>query len=85
MTDSIEPTASPEPAKTPRRNILRFLLSPYTPQLISSILIPLTIAGVGWYYTQWQQNLNDLKSMIELLNDETSRSESSAWRCSSIC
>jgi hypothetical protein len=71
MTES---TARPEPEaaapKARRPNPLRFLLSPYTPQLISSILIPMTIAGVGWYYTQWQQNLNDLKSMIELLNDE---------------
>jgi hypothetical protein len=55
--------------QTARRHWLRVLSSPFVPQLVSSILIPLTIAGVGWYYTQWQQNLNDLKSMIELLND----------------
>jgi hypothetical protein len=70
MTESAE-TKPHAPEMTPtKRNVFRLLLSPFTPQLISSILIPLTIAGVGWYYTQWQQNLNDLKSMIDLLNDE---------------
>ncbi len=39
------------------------------PPVISSALIPLTVAGVGWYYTQWQQNLNDLRTMIELVTD----------------
>ena len=28
--------------------------------------IPLTIAGTGLYYTRWQQNVNDLKTMIDL-------------------
>ena len=36
-------------------------------QLTASIMIPLTIAGMGLYYnTRWQQNLNDLKTMIRL-------------------
>ncbi len=71
MKSAAAKTAQAAAEITPaKRNFLRFLLSPFTPQLISSILIPLTIAGVGWYYTQWQQNLNDLKSMIDLLNDE---------------
>jgi hypothetical protein len=69
MTESVEHKNPPEPAPA-KRGYLRILLSPITPQLISSILIPLTIAGVGFYYTQWQQNLNDLKSMIDLLNDD---------------
>lgn len=41
------------------------------PQIISSALIPLAVAGVGWYYTQWQQNLSDLRTMIELVTDPT--------------
>jgi hypothetical protein len=70
MTESADPKPSVPEISHAKRNYFRFLLSPFTPQLISSILIPLTIAGVGFYYTQWQQNLNDLKSMIDLLNDE---------------
>jgi hypothetical protein len=70
MTESSETPHGKADMSSAKRNYLRVLLSPITPQLISSILIPLTIAGVGWYYTQWQQNLNDLKSMIDLLNDE---------------
>lgn len=40
-----------------------------TPQLIASIFIPLTVAGVGWYYTRWQQNVSDLKTMIDLVTE----------------
>jgi hypothetical protein len=39
-------------------------------QLTASIMIPLTIAGTGLYYTRWQQNVNDLKTMIDLVSDE---------------
>jgi hypothetical protein len=39
-------------------------------QLTASIMIPLTIAGMGLYYTRWQQNLNDLKTMIDLVSNE---------------
>lgn len=39
-------------------------------QLTASIMIPLTIAGMGLYYTHWQQNLNDLKTMIDLVSNE---------------
>jgi hypothetical protein len=38
-------------------------------QLAATIMIPLTVAGMGWYYTRWQQNLNDLKTMIDLVSD----------------
>ena len=41
------------------------------PQIISTALIPLTVAGVGWYYTRWQQNLADLRTMIDLVTDST--------------
>lgn len=34
-------------------------------------MIPLTVAGMGWYYTRWQQNLSDLKTMIDLVTDST--------------
>ncbi|MDT3379889.1 hypothetical protein ACETRX_24345 [Labrys portucalensis] len=39
------------------------------PQLLSTALIPLTVAGIGWYYTRWQQNLADLRTMIDLMTD----------------
>ena len=38
-------------------------------QLATTIMIPLTVAGMGWYYTRWQQSLNDLKTMIDLVTD----------------
>ena len=39
------------------------------PPLITSTIIPLTVAGGGWYYTRWQQNLADLRTMIDLVTD----------------
>lgn len=39
-------------------------------QMMATIMIPLTVAGMGWYYTRWQQNLTDLKTMIDLVSDE---------------
>ena len=39
-------------------------------QVAATIMIPLTVAGMGWYYTRWQQNLNDLKTMIDLVSDD---------------
>jgi hypothetical protein len=39
------------------------------PQLVSTALIPLTVAGIGWYYTRWQQNLTDLRTMIDMMTD----------------
>ena len=38
-------------------------------QAAATIMIPLTVAGMGWYYTRWQQNLTDLKTMIDLVSD----------------
>jgi len=38
-------------------------------QLLATVMIPLSVAGTGLYYTRWQQNLNDLKTMIELVSD----------------
>ena len=40
-------------------------------QLVASVMIPITIAGSGLYYTRWQQNLNDLKTMIDLVSDQS--------------
>jgi len=40
-------------------------------QLLASVMIPITIAGSGLYYTRWQQNLNDLKTMIDLVSDQS--------------
>jgi hypothetical protein len=41
------------------------------PQLVSTALIPLTVAGVGFYYTRWQQNLTDLRTMIDMVTDQS--------------
>lgn len=49
-----------------RRRALRDLAI----QMTATIMIPLTIAGMGLYYTRWQQNVNDLKTMIDLVSDE---------------
>jgi hypothetical protein len=38
-------------------------------QLLATVMIPLSVAGTGLYYTRWQQNLNDLKTMIDLVSD----------------
>jgi hypothetical protein len=39
-------------------------------QMTATIMIPLTIAGTGLYFTRWQQNVNDLKTMIDLISDD---------------
>jgi hypothetical protein len=39
-------------------------------QVLATVMIPLTVAGSGLYYTRWQQNLNDLNTMINLFSDE---------------
>jgi hypothetical protein len=39
-------------------------------QLLATVMIPLTVAGSGLYYTSWQQNLSDLKTMIDLVSDK---------------
>ncbi len=38
-------------------------------QLLATVMIPVSVAGTGLYYTRWQQNLNDLKTMIDLVSD----------------
>ena len=65
------------PQTTPQdtsRGIIRFLrvfASRETIlQLTTTIMIPLTVAGMGWYYTRWQQSLADLKTMIDLVTDQ---------------
>lgn len=40
-------------------------------QLLATVMIPVSVAGTGLYYTRWQQNLNDLKTMIDLVSDPT--------------
>ncbi len=40
-------------------------------RMLSIVLVPLSVAGMGWYWTQWQQNVSDLKSMIELVTDKS--------------
>ncbi len=39
-------------------------------QLLATVMIPVTVAGSGLYYTRWQQNLNDLKTMIDMVSDQ---------------
>ena len=43
-----------------------------TVQVMATVMIPLTVAGTGLYYTSWQQNVSDLKTMIDLVSDENS-------------
>jgi hypothetical protein len=43
-----------------------------TLQLLATVMIPVSVAGTGLYYTRWQQNLNDLKTMIDLVSDQNS-------------
>jgi hypothetical protein len=38
-------------------------------KMLSIVLVPLTVAGMGWYWTRWQQSVNDLKGMIDLVTD----------------
>jgi hypothetical protein len=38
-------------------------------KMLSIVLVPMTVAGMGWYWTRWQQSVNDLKSMIDLVTD----------------
>ena len=38
-------------------------------QVMATVMIPLTVAGTGLYYTRWQQNVSDLKTMIDLVSD----------------
>jgi hypothetical protein len=40
-------------------------------QLLATVMIPVSVAGTGLYYTRWQQNLNDLRTMIDLVSDQT--------------
>ena len=39
-------------------------------QLLATVMIPVSVAGTGLYYTRWQQNLNDLKTMIDLVSNQ---------------
>jgi hypothetical protein len=43
----------------------------YLFRALSIVLIPLAVAGMGWYWTRWQQNVNDLKTMIDLVTDKS--------------
>jgi hypothetical protein len=40
-------------------------------KMLSIVLVPMTVAGMGWYWTRWQQNVNDLKGMIDLVTDKS--------------
>jgi hypothetical protein len=44
-------------------------------QLFAVVLVPLSIAGMGWYWTRWQQSVNDLKSMIDLVTDKSAEKQ----------
>ena len=54
-------------------------------QLLATVMIPVSVAGTGLYYTRWQQNLNDLKTMIDLVSDQIRSGANMAWPCLSIC
>ena len=40
-------------------------------EMLTIALVPLTVAGMGWYWTSWQQDVSDLKSMIDLMTDKS--------------
>ncbi len=40
-------------------------------EIMAVALVPLTVAGMGWYWTRWQQDVSDLKSMIDLVTDKS--------------
>src|ERR1700719_2084561 len=40
-------------------------------EMLTIVLVPLTVAGMGWYWTSWQQDVSDLKSMIDLMTDKS--------------
>ena len=40
-------------------------------EMLVIALVPLTVAGMGWYWTSWQQDVSDLKSMIDLMTDKS--------------
>ncbi len=44
-------------------------------KMLSIVLVPLTVAGMGWYWTKWQQSVNDLKSMIDLVTDPSAEKQ----------
>ena len=44
-------------------------------KMLSIVLVPLTVAGMGWYWTRWQQSVNDLKSMIDLVTDPSAEKQ----------
>jgi len=37
--------------------------------MLSILLVPLIVAGMGWYWSRHQQGVEDLKSMIDLITD----------------
>ena len=40
-------------------------------ELLAIALVPLSVAAMGWYWTSWQQDVSDLKSMIDLMTDKS--------------
>ncbi|MFT3986469.1 hypothetical protein [Aestuariivirga sp.] len=65
------PTAADKAAeKAAERRESRRNLRDLAIQITTSIMIPVSIAGMGLYYTRWQQNVNDLKTMIDLISDD---------------
>jgi hypothetical protein len=44
-------------------------------KMLSVVLVPMTVAGMGWYWTRWQQSVNDLKSMIDLVTDKSAEKQ----------
>ena len=53
----------------------RFKISPQWAHTLTEVLaialVPLTVAAMGWYWTRWQQDVSDLKSMIDLVTDKS--------------
>ncbi len=53
----------------------RYAISPQWAHTLTEVLaialVPLTVAAMGWYWTRWQQDVSDLKSMIDLVTDKS--------------
>jgi hypothetical protein len=64
------PERPPAAAPAPRFDISASAWDAFF-KMLSIVLVPLTVAGMGWYWTRWQQNVNDLKSMIDLVTDKS--------------
>lgn len=70
MSTAHKRQTTPAPVEKPRFDLSTSTWDAFF-KMLSIVLVPLTVAGMGWYWTRWQQNVNDLKSMIDLVTDKS--------------